>query len=251
VALEYTGTGDAQRSLALLWGLPRPGTRGPKQRLSVAQIAAAAIAVVDAEGLTALSMRRVARKLGVAAMTLYTYVPSKAELIDVMLDTIAAEGPLLDTLPGDWRARLTLWARAALESIQRHPWMLQVATSRPPMGPNGITWSDSALRALSNIGLQDREIVALISAVDGYIRGVAGAAVDAAQAEQRTGISEEQWYTAHAPLLEQLIDPARFPTISRFYYSGVYDQPLDQFEFGLQRLLDGVQSLLTARNSPA
>src|SRR4030095_9557775 len=107
VATAYTGTGDAERSLALLWGLPRPGRRGPQQRLSVDQIARAAIAVVAAAALPALSMRRVARQLGVAAMTLYTYVPSKAELIDVMLDTIAAEGPLLDTLPRDYRAGST------------------------------------------------------------------------------------------------------------------------------------------------
>lgn len=250
VTTEYSGSGDARRSLELLWGIreERP-RRGPKPRLTVQRITAAAIGIADAEGLTALSMRRVADKLGVSPMALYTYVPGKAELIDVMLDTVSAELPLLDRQPGSWRARVELWARAALDSYQRHPWVLHVATPHPPMGPNEVARGDSALRALSSTGLAPREIVALMSAVDGYVRGVARSTVDASRVAQRTGLTDEQWYQSRAPYLETLIDAERFPTMRAFHEAGVFEDPLDVFTFGLARLLDGTEALVRARQS--
>jgi AcrR family transcriptional regulator len=250
VTTEYSGTGDLKRSLELMWGVQERPTRGPKPRLTVEKIARAAIEIADAEGLTALSMRRVADQLGVAAMSLYTYVPGKAELIDVMLDTVAGEAPLLDDLPGSWRARVERWAREAYASHHRHPWVLQVATIHPPMGPNGVAWTDSALRALAGTGLAERELVAMISVIDGYVRGVARTSVDAAQVEQRTGVTDEQWYAAVAPMLDKLIEPSRYPTITRFHYSGLFDDPIDPFDFGLQRLLDGIEALIRARPAP-
>lgn len=246
---EYSGSGDPKRSLELLWGLQERPRRGPKPRLTVQQITLAAIEIADSEGLAALSMRRVAERLGAAAMSLYTYVPGKAELIDVMLDTVAGEAPLLEDLSGDWRARLERWARESLASHRRHPWVLQVATIHPPMGPNEVAWGDSALRALSGIGLAEREIVAVINVVDGFVRGVARKSVDAARVEQRTGLTDEQWYASRAPLLEKLIDPVRYPTMTRFHGAGVFDDPIDDFEFGLARLLDGIEQLVRARTT--
>ena len=246
---EYSGSGDAKRSLDLLWGTHERPTRGPRPKLTVEQIAQAAIAIADVDGLAALSMRRVAERLGVAPMSLYTYVPGKAELIDVLLDRVASEAPLLDQLPGDWRERVQTWARAQLASFHRHPWVLHVATIHPPMGPHEIGWTDSAIRALSNLGLTDQEVVATCGALDGYVRGAARALVDAAQVEQRTGISDEQWYASRAPLLEKLITQERFPSITRYHYSGVFDQPIDSFEFGLQRLLDGIAALIATRTA--
>jgi AcrR family transcriptional regulator len=249
VTTEYSGTGDLKRSLELMWGVQERPTRGPKPRLTVEKITRAAIGIADAEGLAALSMRRVADQLGVAAMSLYTYVPGKAELIDVMLDTVVGEAPLLEDMSGDWRARVEQWARDAYASHHRHPWVLQVATSHPPMGPNGVAWTDSALRALAGTGLAERELVAMMGVIEGYVRGVARTSVDAAQVEQRTGVTDEQWYAAVAPLLDKLIEPSRFPTITRFHYSGVFDDPIDPFDFGLQRLLDGIEALIRTRSA--
>jgi AcrR family transcriptional regulator len=247
VATEYSGSGDPKRSLELLWGIQERPKRGPKPRLTVDKIATTAIEVADAEGLGALSMRRVAEQLGVSAMSLYTYIPGKAELIDVMLDTVAGEAPLLDTLGGDWRARVEQWAREGLAALRRHPWVLQVGTSHPPMGPSEVAWTDSALRALSGTGLTEHEIVAVINVVNGYLRGVAGTLVDAVQVEQHTGVTDEQWYAEHAPLLDQLIQPSRFPTITSFHTAGVFENPIDHFEFGLQRLLDGIEAFIRGR----
>ncbi|MBA9004599.1 MULTISPECIES: TetR/AcrR family transcriptional regulator [Thermomonospora] len=241
---EYSGGGDPVRSLELLWDVRERPRRGPRPRLTARRVAEAAIELADAEGLAALSMRRVAEHLGVSPMSIYTYVPGKAELLDLMLDTVQAEIPLLDRLPGDWRARIEHWARESLASYHRHPWVLQVATSRPPMGPNEMTWSESALRALAETGLPDRELVAVVAAVGDYVRGAARTAVDAARAEQRTGRSEAEHYRDREPLLEKLITADRFPTMTRLHYSGVFDDLIDSFEFGLQRLLDGLAAYI-------
>ncbi|RCV52808.1 TetR/AcrR family transcriptional regulator [Marinitenerispora sediminis] len=245
---EYSGSGDPVRSMELLWGTREQPSRGPKPRLTVERIVAAAIELADGEGLAALSMRRVARRLGVGTMSLYTYVPGKSELIDLMLDAVAGESPSLSDVPGDWRAKAEAWARAAWARYHRHPWVLQVATSHPVFGPNDVARTESALSALAGVGLTDREVVALLNAVDGYVRGVARASVEAAQVEQRTGVADERWLTERAPLLDKLIDPRRFPTLTRFWTSGVYEEPGDDFEFGLQRLLDGVETLVRSRS---
>ena len=102
--MEYSGGGDPERSIELLWGLREPPGRGPKPRLTVAKITRSAIELADTEGLTALSMRRVAERLGVSTMSLYTYVPGKAELIDLMLDTVYGETARPDDPPASWRA---------------------------------------------------------------------------------------------------------------------------------------------------
>ena len=86
---EHSGSGDVSRSLELLWGLGERPSRGPKPGLTLDRIVTAAVAVADAEGLGALSMRRVATDLGVGTMSLYRYVPGKAELLDLMLDKVA------------------------------------------------------------------------------------------------------------------------------------------------------------------
>lgn len=247
MATEHSGSGDPARSLQLLWGIQQRPTRGPKPKLTTHAIVTTAIALADTDGLAALSMRRLAEQLGVAPMSLYTYLPGKAELVDLMLDAVTGELPLLTELPGSWRSRLETWARAALASYQRHPWVLQVGTAHPPMGPAEVTWSDSAFRALSGLGLTDHETVATVNAIEGFVRGTAHRAVDAARVAHDTGLGDQEWYDSRAPLLERMITPERFPTITRLHHSGIFEQPADAFEFGLARLLDGLELLLASR----
>ncbi len=131
---EYPGRGNPQRSLELLWGEPKVPSRGPKPGLDLARIVRTAIELADAEGLAALSMRRVAERLGVGAMSLYTYIPGKAELLDLMLDQVQGE-LLMEELPGgDWRARLEARARQDWALYERHPWLLQICPCHfPPL----------------------------------------------------------------------------------------------------------------------
>ena len=249
---EYTGAGDPTRSMELLWSA-RPGPRrGPRPKLSVDRIVRVAIALADAAGLEALSMRRLADELDVPVMTLYTYVPGKAELVDVMLDTVAGETP---RPPFDgWRAALEAVARENWALVHRHPWMLHVAAYRPPLGPNIIAKYDYELSTVDGIGLSDVEIDAVVTLVLGYVQGAARGSVEAAQAEQRTGISDADWWAANAPLLERVLDPARYPTATRVgaaageEHAAAY-APEHNFEFGLARVLDGIEVLVRSRGA--
>lgn len=248
---EYSGSGDPARSLALLW---RRGERPGRSGLSVDRIVRAAIEVADADGLPALSMRRVAERLGVGTMSLYTHVPGKAELLDVMLDTVYGETPRPDTAPGDWRARLEVVARENWALYRRHPWMLQVATPRPPLGPNVAAKYEHELRAIDGIGLTDVEMDSVLSLVVGHAEAAARHAVEAAQVVQSTGQTDEQWWAVRAPILGQLMDGSRYPVAARVGTAagetyGAASDPAHAFEFGLQRLLDGIEAFISSASA--
>jgi AcrR family transcriptional regulator len=273
---EYSGAGDPTLSMQLLWGTREPPTRGPKRGLDLARIVAAAIEVADGQDLSALSMRKVAEQLGVGTMSLYRYVPGKAELLDLMLDTVYGEMLRLDAeahpeppRPGGhpdragsaadgspsaadgspWRPALERVARRYLAMYLRHRWILQVAISRPPLGPNVMDVYDRDLRAVEGSGLTDHEMDAVVTLVEGLARTSAKGAVDITLGEQRTGLTDRQWWEAHAPLLEQVFDPARYPLAARVgaavgeSMQAAYD-PRQAFEFGLARMLDGIAALI-------
>lgn len=251
MASEFSGGGDPARSMALLWRTSERTSRKGKPDLSVDRIARAAIDVADAEGLGALSMRRVAERLGVGTMSLYTYVPGKAELIDVMLDTVQAETARPEDVRGGWRARVEGIARENLALYRRHPWLLQVSTARPGLGPNMIAKYDYELAALDGIGLTDVEMDAALTLLLGHVQVAARGLTEAAQVADQTGISDEQWWAANAPLLSRVLDPRRYPTAARVgqaageaYGAG---DPEYVFAFGLARILDGVEALIADR----
>jgi AcrR family transcriptional regulator len=261
---EYASRGDPRRTMALLWGRVPAPSRGPKPGIDVSEIVAAAIAIADAEGLEAVSMRRVAERLGRSAMSLYTYVPGKGELLDLMLDTTLGELPVEYPRDGGWRAAIEASARAAWAFYQRHPWVLQVAGARPVLGPHEIDVYESHLRLFDDLGLSAVEMVRSAAVVSSFVRGAASALADARAAEQATGQSDDAWWSSRAPLLEELAGEewiARHPTLVRLQGEGAFDQldrpdpvtpytvqeALDTFEFGLQRLLDGLEALVSAR----
>jgi len=256
---EYSGRGDPARSLALLWGAEKHPTRGPKPGLSVQRIVEVAIRIADAEGLEALSMRRVAAELEVGTMSLYTYVPGKAELLDVMLDTVLGEVARPGGMAGGWRAKLDACARAQWAHYHRHPWVLQVSGARALLGPNETAVFESALHAVSGIGLTGREMLHVVALVGEYVRGAAQRAVEAAQAARRTGVTDDQWWKDRAPILDRYFDAGRYPTLAGLDQEGAFDQPeggldytvqnaVDSFEFGLPRVLDGIQAFVERRS---
>ncbi|WP_067890289.1 TetR/AcrR family transcriptional regulator [Actinomadura chibensis] len=247
---EYSGGGDPRRSLELLWGVRGRPKRGPKPRLTPEQIVRTAIELADASGLDALSMRRIADELGVSPMSIYTYVPGKAELIDVMVDRAVAE--LTPPDQDSWRGRLEHIARGNWDLFHRHPWLLQVTLARPPMGPNMLGKYEYELRAVDGLGLTDLEMDQVVALVTGFAESAARVSVNAAEAERRSGISDEQWWEATAPLLETLVDEADYPLGTRVgtaagqeYNAAV--APARAFEFGLARILDGVAVLIASR----
>ncbi|TDD61912.1 TetR/AcrR family transcriptional regulator [Kribbella antibiotica] len=248
---EYSGSGDPAKSLELLWRRQKQPTRGPKPALTVDGIVEAALRVADAEGIGAMSMRRVADELGAGAMTLYRYVPGKGELLDVMLDTVYGELPKR-VVPGDWRARLDEVARENRELYLQHPWMLHVAVSRPPLGPQVMAKYEWELGAVEGIGLSDVEMDATVALINGYVHGAVRAAVEARQVIQHSGITDKEWWLAHVPHLDRIADAQAFPLSSRVgsTVGEEFDAPYDSdhaFEYGLARLLDGVAKLVADR----
>jgi AcrR family transcriptional regulator len=241
----------ARRSLELLWGVPRAAGRGPRPGLSVERIVAAAIAVADREGLEAVSMRRVADELGAAAMSLYTYVPGKVELLELMHDAVLGEDRWRYAEGSDWRGKLAELARREWEQYARHPWMLDVPWARAPLGPNTLASHERALSAVTGLGLGGKQMLNVVNLVSIFVRGVARMALEAKVAGERDGLSDEQWWAAREPFLMQQLTPARFPILASPEMAGAFDQTrpdveyslaeaLDSFDYGLERILDGV-----------
>jgi AcrR family transcriptional regulator len=222
---------DPARVAAVLWGAWRRPTRGPAPGLTVARIVAATVETIEDVGFDAVTMRHVAARLGVGAATLYTYVPGKAELFALVLDESVGHDALPDDLPGDWRARTAAWARADFADYRARPWVLRLAAGPIVPGPNLLRWYDAALRVLEGLGLTPQEMVAVVDGVDAYTRGVARSA-------QVSGAEE----TPEAPP-----GPSPYPTLARLTEAGAFGDPDATFEFGLQRLLDGVETLIASR----
>jgi AcrR family transcriptional regulator len=246
-----------RRGMEALWNLRVPSGRGPKQGLTVDGIAEAGVALADAGGLEAVSMRRVADRLGVGTMSLYTYVPGKQELLEVMLDRVYGEpdGPV--THADGWRAALEAHARTDWELYQRHPWVLATHV-RAVLGPNELDRYERALQRVDGIGLTGREMSAVASLVGGYVASAAGVVAEARSAPERTGLTDDEWWTARSAILDQIWDPERWPVATRIDTEGGFEgdgpttsylenEALTDFEFGLQRVLDGIEALVTSR----
>jgi AcrR family transcriptional regulator len=188
---ERSSAGDPARTLQLLWREPGPADsrRGPRQGLSAERVAAAAIALADTDGLGSVTMRAVAHALGVVPMSLYTYVPGKAELLDLMLDTVYLQMPRGDLSGMPWRERLAAVAHENRDLFTRHPWIAEVSTSRPPLGPGLMAKYKHELQALEGLGLDDVEMDAALTFLLGFIQ----AAARSAAARQDSATREEQW----------------------------------------------------------
>ncbi|MFC9555473.1 TetR/AcrR family transcriptional regulator C-terminal domain-containing protein [Rhodococcus sp. NPDC056960] len=247
-----TPEGDPARTMEMLWGggsAPVSRPRNGKPGLTLDRIVEAAVAVADAEGLDAVSMRRLAAELGTGAMSLYTHVPGKSELVEVMLDRALATLDPAEHTDGAWRERLTDAARDYFQLLCAHPWILGVvALSRPVLGPGGMAKYERELRAVEGLGLSDVDMDSVVTLLDSFVAGAARASVDAAAIAAR-GDADSEWWRNIAPHFEKVFDPDRFPLAARVgtsageYHSAAF-APAHAFEFGLARLLDGVGALI-------
>ena len=243
-----TGDGDPARTLALLWRREEPPRRGPRPRLSVDEVVAAAIAAADENGLEAVTTRALAARLGVSTMTLYTYVPGRAELVDLMVDALYLAMPREPWPPRRrWRWRLRQVAAANRDLFSAHPWAARVSTARPPLGPGQLAKYEHELAALEGSGLTDVEMDAALTFLLGFVQSNAVAAQEAAAAG-----SDAEWWETAGPLLARLVDPERYPLASRVGSAAGAEQDAAfdagrAYEFGLERLLDGLQHFTEVR----
>jgi AcrR family transcriptional regulator len=256
----FAGQGDAARAMALLWAAPETaGARsapGPKPGLSVDVIVRTAIEVADEGTIAALSMRAVAERLGCSSMALYTYVPGKGELLDLMYDRAHAELDLCLDLAGGWRAAVTSWAGELRAFYLRHPWVLQVSYARPVLGPHEQAVLETILRLLGEAGLPPRTLRSVVSALFHFVRGTAQTAAESRLAAKATGMSDQEWWSGRSAVLAAVAPDfaERFPhsvrlsgsrhddTRSPEHFERVAD---DAFTEGLAVLLDGIEATRT------
>ncbi len=240
-----TDTPAIPPSIELAWGLRDRGTRGPKRGLTLDRIVAAGIKVALTEGIGGLSMARVASELGVGTMSLYRYVAAKDELLTLMVDTALGPPPQPDDHERDWRAGLTRWAVGLRDAYRRHPWSLRVPISGPPLGPNNVAWLEQALRSLSDTPLTEQEKLSSVILLSGFVRSDATLTADFAAAG-----SGDPATPGYGAMLSRLTESAGFPAVHRAIASGSLDDDDDidaEFEFGLGRILDGIDALIRRR----
>ncbi|MCB5908031.1 TetR/AcrR family transcriptional regulator C-terminal domain-containing protein [Streptomyces sp. SF28] len=241
--------GDQAGSAALLWGERGRPSRGPKPALSLERITRTAIALADLGGLGAVSMQRVAGELDFTKMSLYRYVPGKTELVALMIDTAMGEPPAVAP-DAAWRPALRTWAGELSAVFRRHPWLLEAAVGPRVMGPHELGWTECALAALARTGLSGSEQLDTVVLVTGHVRGIAQITASMGVGSAR-GTHPEQ--VLSAALNELLVGRSdRFPALTSAVAAGAAECGRDQaLEFGLERILDGLESLIARRAADA
>jgi len=235
---------DLPRYLQLRWDREAAGRRGPKPRMSIEEIGAAAVELADREGFDAVSMKAVADGLGMTAMSLYRYVDSKDDLIDLMLNVGYGAPDRAWTKGVGWRAGLDRWAREIAAGLLARPWMIaaHAATGRPPLGPNVLLWEECGLAAFEGIDLPETAKLSAMLLLDGFVRshvgqsvqlGAVGAGVDPGQPH------EDRYHE----LIGELVTPQQFPLLTVAAEAAAHDDSDfygTELDFGIGVILDGL-----------
>lgn len=238
-------TDDIPRALRVLWEREERRARSRQQGLSLERIVRAAITIADVDGLAALSMARLAERLGCAPMSLYRHVANKDELQVFMMD--AAPGPPPEIPAAGWRDGLQAWARALRVVYFRHPWILQIVMSAPPLEPGQLAWLDRGLATLDGTALSPQERIAALMLVLSYTRGEAQLATIAIKGHPDRDARQAQ--AGYGRIIARFAHPNRFPALAEMVAVGGFDpQPAgvttaEGFEFGLARILDGIATI--------
>jgi AcrR family transcriptional regulator len=255
VAGRKAAAPDPARSLALLWGShTKPGRSG----LTVRAIVEAAIALADASGLAALSMRTVAERLEVGTMSLYTHVPGKGELTDLMFDHVYgglyADDDEPARQPGGWRGALEFIARRNWDVLVAHPWIHEVPTMRTALGPNITRKYEVELRPLDGLGLTDVEMDSALALVLSHVQGTARAGAEQLRTQRESGLTDEEWWRQISPTLTTVMSGSHFPLAGRVgtavgeHFQSAMD-PAHALTFGLTTILDGLAQLIDRRSA--
>lgn len=226
----------------VIWMRPERPARGPAPSYSRAQITEVAIRIADAEGLDGLSMRKVAAELGSGTMSLYRYVPSKEDLVELMIDAVMGEMSEEDLVrTGDWRADLTRMANRMRAILRAHPWMVFASTGLT-YGPQAVRSAEAWFEAVDGLGLSIDEMMSVVGMVTSHVHGAVRYELQEAELRRRTGLTDEELMLRNGPYIRSLIETGRYPLVERVIRDA--EQPhMDadrRFAYGLERILDGV-----------
>jgi AcrR family transcriptional regulator len=233
--------GAIQPERDLIWFRPERARRGPRPTLSREEITRVAIELADAEGLEAVSMRRIAARLGAGATSLYWYVSSKDDLYELMVDEVVGEIQVPDA-SGDWQRDLRELARAILAMLRTHHWMVLLGI-RPVLGPNTRQFGAAAPRVFDPLDLDPSIRIDVLAALNNYLYGFIHREIAWEQARQRSGLTTEQW----SARLRRHVEDAREhdPEFAVPWEADVALADEDSFEFGLDCFVEGVAALVT------
>jgi len=235
-------------ALERLWA-PRQLDRSPRLGLSLERVVRSAVELADGDGLAAVSMKRVAERLGFTTMSLYRYVASKDELLLHMHDTLWQPPPALDGALRGWRAAAQCWTRQQHLIMQRHPWLDEVRFIDRAGTPSQIAWLDLGLRGLAGTPLTEYQKVAVLLLLSGYVSSQARLANTAVEVAQREHLGQRNQATdVFGELLRTMVSAERFPALHAAIAAGAFaptDEPTDApFELGLDLMLDGIDGLM-------
>jgi AcrR family transcriptional regulator len=255
IRTPYTQPGDSRlpASIMAAWGQPRPPNtpnKGTKTGLSMERIVQSAVQIAARKGLSAVSMSRVASQLGSSAMSLYRYVSAKEELLALMVDAALGRPPAAPSEADGWRAGLSRWAWGYHAARRRHHWVLQVPISGPPVTPNLTAWLEEGLCSLRDTPLTEGQKLSVMLLLSGFVRNDATIAADIGAPTSTSRSHQSEIMPAWGRSLARLTDAQHFPALHAALGSGVFDQdddPDDEFVFGLDRILDGIEALIRAQ----
>ncbi|WP_427890328.1 TetR/AcrR family transcriptional regulator C-terminal domain-containing protein [Kribbella sp. GL6] len=215
-----------------------------RETLSREQIVAAAMQVLDAEGVAGLSMRKLAARLGAGATSLYWHVPTKDDLIDLLIDEVWGEIDVPEPDLAGWRSGALLFGHSLRSAILRHPWLPEVMYTRPSIGPKAMRLGARGVVLFGAAGFSDREVDLALGSVMSYALGTASAEVATREMHRRSGQSEQEWV---AELLEQAQSaaddyPEMQESVRRRTATDLDSSLTENFVYGLDALLDGLQT---------
>ncbi|NNC13932.1 TetR/AcrR family transcriptional regulator [Planctomonas sp. JC2975] len=221
---------------ALLWTEPTAVRRGPKPKFTLTQVADAAVVIADEEGLEAVTMQRVAERLGATKMALYRYVPGRVELNAVMLER--AMGEPEPSGASDWRTALRDWAVDLHGRAVARPWAVELVQRPHLPGPVELEWFESGLRIMTGLHLTGAEMLDVLALLVGHVMAVV-------RQQSGTGAPEDQLLRALAPVLASRADDFPLTTAAFTQDEGARD---DALRFGIGRVIAGVDALLAERD---
>lgn len=222
-----------------IWARPRARRASGLTREAIVE---AAVGLADSESLDAVSIRRVATVLGARTMSLYTYIDSKDDLLDLMADQIAGETLIHEELPDDWREAITLVVLRSREVGLRHPWLVDLANHRSHSvaGPNTLRHIDQSLAAVTGLKLDPQEAFRVVAAIDDYVLGYVTREVREREILRRTGVSGTEHLAAIRPYLQRLVESGEFANVAPLL-RGDIKVAADDFQRGLRWMLDGIE----------